>query len=264
MLSRFIILLILLSSCYSPRYVYSPVTQNIPLLSKKKDLKLGAYAAGGLGSNDLRAYKDGSNFGFDIHGAYAFTNHVAVMINFYNRWERNGSDNDIVAGDSIIIKYRRNLVEAGIGYFSSLGQNTAFQFFSGVSSGKFYINESPALGRTSSGRFHFSKVVKIFIQPAIISGMHQNFTAAFSSRFSMVNYSAVQTDYSPSELHDYFLSDLSSSPVFFWEPAMDYSFGFKKIPHIKLEVQIGLAILMNSRFVDYRTVNLGLGITTSL
>ena len=253
------------SSCYSPRYVYSPVTQNIPLVSKKNDLKVAAYFSSGLGSNDLQVYKKGSNLGLDIQGAYAFTNKVAVILNYYNRWEKNGVDNDIVVGDSIGIKYKRNLIEVGLGYYSILNNtNIAFQVFGGIGIGKFTIKETIAQNRTSSGRFHNSDVTILFIQPAIISGFIKNFTAGFSSRFSAIFYNNIMTDYTDSELKQYFLSELSHSPVFFWEPAMDYTYGPKKLPGIRLEMQLGFSILLNSRFVDYRTMNMALGITSDL
>lgn len=260
-----VLIVLFFSSCYSPRYVYSPATQNIPLLCKKNDIKVGGYIATGLNSNDLALYNNASNFGIDLHGAYAFTNHFAGMINYYNRWERNGGDNDVVAGDSITVKYKRNLVEFGGGYFSALeNENSSFQLFAGMAFGKFQINESNAQNRISASRFHNSNITKVFIQPAIISGVHKRFTASFSLRFTMVYYNHISTDYSSSELKTYFLTDLSSSPVFFWEPAMDYVFGFKRFPGVKLDMQTGFSVLINRRFVDYRTINLSLGVTSDL
>ena len=260
-----IIIVIFFSSCYSPRYVYSPVTQNIPMVSKKKDVQAGAFIAGGLSGYKNKGSKGAYNLGMDLHLAYAFTNHFAAMINQSNRWEQNGSNNDVFAGDSIVIKYKRSLTEAGGGYYSSFNNdNTCFQFFAGVALGTFNINESNARNRTTLGRFHHSSIEKIFIQPAIISGMTRNFTTAFSSRFSIVYFDKVTTDYSATELHDYFLSDLSGSPVFFWEPSMTYVFGFKHLHGVKFEGQLGFSVLMNRRFVDYRTMNIAFGVTSDL
>ena len=45
---------------------------------------------------------------------------------------------------------------------------------------------------------------------------------------------------------------------------MDYSIGSKKIKGIRIEMQLGLAVLLNKRFVDYRTLNIGIGITSDL
>ena len=258
-------LMLLLNSCYSPRYVYSPATQNIPLVHKKNDVKVAAYISSGLGSNDFQVYKKSSNIGLDVHTAYAFTNHFAAIINYYNRWEYNGVDNDVIRGDSITINYKRHLFEFGGGYFTMLDSaNTAIQLFGGLGFGNFQINETIARNRTSAGRFHRSTVTEVFIQPVIISGYNKKFTAAFSSRFSAIFYGNIKTDYSDAELKQYFLYGLSPSPVFFWEPAMDYTYGSKKLPGVRIELQIGLSILMNRRFVDYRTINMALGLTSDL
>ena len=78
-----------LYACYSPRYVYSPPTQNIPLLNKKNDLELSAFYAG-----SLNAFKEKDNYnrGFDLQTAWAISNHFAVMLNESARWEKNGGN----------------------------------------------------------------------------------------------------------------------------------------------------------------------------
>lgn len=255
---------IFFSSCYSPRYVYSPVTQNIPLLSQKKDFVSGACFAITSGGKQSLLKENNTSLGSDLHTSYAFTNHFAIMLNQYNRWEKNGTGNDFFSGDSLSIKYKRSLTEIGGGYFTlSNTGNTCLQLFGGFAFGKFDINErSYKLGNNFS-RFHRSGVTKFFIQPAIISGQKKHFTAAFSSRFSAVFYHNIQTDYSNTELDDYFLTGISKSPVIFWEPAMNYIFGFKKLKPIKFQVQTGIAILMNRRFVDYRSFNLGVGVVAN-
>lgn len=259
------LVIFLLASCYTPRYVYSPVTQNIPLIKKKNDLKIAGYLAGGGSGIGNRTSPGAYNLGLDLHTAYAFSNHFAGMVNKYNRWEQNSSNNDVFAGDSILIRYKRSLTEFGAGYYTNLNDNNScFQLFGGFAFGRFMINESVARNRTTSGRFHTSNVHKIFIQPAIISGLSKNFTAAFSSRFSMVYYNKISSDYSDAELKEYFLADLSTTPAFFWEPVMSYVFGFKKLNGIKLETQLGITVLMNRRFIDYRTLNVAVGITSDL
>lgn len=255
------------ASCYSPRYVYSPSTQNIPVLLKKHDVNVEGYFASGGGSskNGYRGSAD-YNLGIDIHSAYAVSNHMAIMLNQYNRWEKNDGANDFNFGDSSVIKYKRGLTEVGTGYFSSLNKaskNSLFQIFAGIAFGKFKINDNSLNNAIHFTRFHYADITKIFLQPAIVVGLQQNFTASFSSRFSEVFYKNISTDYTPIELDNYLLKDLSSSPVFFWEPAMNYSFGFKKFKGFKIDLQTGLAILLNRRFVDYRTINIALGVTAN-
>lgn len=80
----------------------------------------------------------------------------------------------------------------------------------------------------------------------------------------MVYFNKISTDYTQTEQADYFLSDLTHSPVFFWEPAMDYVLGCKKMRGIKIELQVSFSVLMNRRFVDYRTMNFAMGIISDL
>ena len=162
-----------------------------------------------------------------------------------------------------IIKYKRGLTELAAGYFTSLRKDSKksfFQLFAGVAFGKFNLNDNSLNNGIHFSRFHITHITKIFVQPAIIIGQQQNFTASFSSRISEIFYNKINTDYTATELDKYLLNDLSSSPVFFWEPAINYSLGFKKLKGIRVGFQSGFAILINRRFVDYRTINIALGI----
>ena len=261
----YLIALFWFASCYSPRYVYSPSTLNIPALTKKGNVKVAVYGATSAGRTGGLANPSGSSAGTDIQLAYAFNKHFAGMINQYSRWENNQNDNDVFPGDSIFIKYFRNLTEFGLGYFKVLGDsNSIFQVFGGIATGKFTITERNASNNVNFNRFHNSHVTKIFIQPAIIAGVNKNFTGSFASRFSAVYYSNIKTNYTKQEQENYFLTDLSRSPVFFWEPALDFGIGFKKLRGVKFNFQLGLSVLINKRFIDYRTLNFGFGVVSDL
>lgn len=254
---------VLLISCYSPRYVYSPSTQNIPSLSAKKDFTMAGFFAANAGGPHNVGNDPNTSLGLDLHTAYALTNHIALMANQYARWEKNENGNDYFSGDSLSIRYKRSLTEIGAGYFTPIANNsTILQIFAGTAFGKFRIHEKSIKSGSSFTRFHESGVTKLFIQPSLIAGIHRNFTAAFSLRFSAIMYHNIQTDYSAAELDDYFLSGISQSPVFFWEPAMNFTFGFKEIKKIKFQLQAGFSVLMNRRFVDYRSLNFGAGIVS--
>jgi len=56
------------------------------------------------------------------------------------------------------------------------------------------------------------------------------------------------------------LDSISVSPVFFWEPAVNYTFSFKKFP-CKIPAPGSLTVLLNHRFVEHRNTNLGIGAT---
>jgi hypothetical protein len=245
-------------SCYSPRYVYSPVTQNIPTLHKKNDLELAAWYGGSL---NIFKEKGNYNRGFDIHTAWAISNHIAAILNESFRWEKNGGNDSFFPDDSSLLSYKRNFTEIGAGYFSAVGYNEKMQFqlFGGAAFGSSNIADDYISNNVHTNKYHNSSVTKVFIQPAIIYNPVKYFSGALSSRFTEVIFTHIRTNYTPTELDNYILDSLTVSPVFFWEPAVSYTFGFKKIP-VKLRIQGSISILLNHRFVEHRTGNLGLGI----
>jgi hypothetical protein len=259
---KVIILLFFISlcmfSCYSPRYVYSPTTQNISLLHKKNDLEFSGFYAG-----SINAFKEKGNHnnGFDIHSSWALSNHFAVMLNESFRWEKNGGNASFFPNDSSLLSYKRNFTEIGAGYFTPGHDNEKMQFqiFGGVAFGSSNISDDFISNNVHTNKYHNSSVTNFFIQPAIIYNPVKNFSAALGSRFTEVVFTHIHTNYTPAELDNYILDSLTVSPVFFWEPAVSYTFGFKKLP-LKLRIQGSISILLNHRFVEHRTGNLGLGI----
>lgn len=83
--------------------------------------------------------------------------------------------------------------------------------------------------------------------------------AALSQRISMLCFTKIKTDYTNTELSNYFLDNLSHGAVLFWEPAFVNNFSFKKLPGIMLEYQLGASLLLNHKFVDARSFNFSAG-----
>jgi hypothetical protein len=254
-----------LSSCYTPRYMYSPTNTNVPNLTRKGDSKLAAYYASGLKTRitDNDVTRDRSSFrnhGFDIQGAYAVTNHIGLVASHSNRYEKN-SGNFANTVDSAIITYRRRVTELGVGYFGRFAKNKSlFQLFAGYSFGRFSLADE---GRdVSSGlytRFHTTTVKKIFLQQAIQADLSAYFTTSFANRFNFVFFSNIRTDYTPQEQEAYLLNNLDGRVSVFWEPAIINNFGFKKLPGLRFEAQLGFASLISRKFIDYRSVNISIG-----
>ena len=258
---NFLLFLISISffACYSPRYVYSPATQNIPLLNKKNDIELSAFYAGSI---NVFQGKGNYNRGFDLQTAWAITNHVAFMINESARWEKNGGNDSFFPADSSLLSYKRNFTEFGVGYFSSGKKNTKLQIqaFGGAAFGSSKIFDDFISNNTHENKYHHSNVTKLFVQPALIYSPFKNFYTALSSRFTEVVFTHVSTNYNQQQLNNYLLDSITVSPVFFWEPAVSYLFALKKIP-LKFQLQASLTVLLNHRFIEHRNSNIGLGIT---
>jgi hypothetical protein len=238
-----------LFSCYTPRYVYSPAAHNVPVLVKKGDSKLAANYSVNM------AEEAG---GYDLQGAYAFTNHWALQLNYFKRTEKNSGDFSSAISDSTVI---------AVGYFHSLNERQLvfFQVFAGAGFGKFGFTD---VGRDATGlyrsRYHNMDIAKIFIQPALMVKSRGSFAASLSSRYSVIYFKNIKTDYSVTDLENYTLDSLNASPRLFWEPAMVFTFGYKKLPGISFEFQNGFSFLMSRRFVDYRSFNFSAGLVFDL
>ena len=260
---------VFLFSCYTPRYVYSPSAHNVPVLVKKGDSKLAFNYSINLADNTVKdnVSTRGKARGYDLQTAYAFTNHWAVQLNYFNRKERNAGDFDNNLKDSVVINYKRNLTEIGAGYFHALNDNkqAIVQIFAGIGFGKFSFTDN---GRDRNSvyrnRFHAANITKLFIQPAFTVRSKKKFAASFSSRHSIIFFKNISTDYTVTELDNYKLDSLSYNPRVFWEPSVINTFGFKKLPGIQFEFQLGLAFLVSRRFVDARAFNFSTGLLFDL
>ena len=244
-------------ACYSPRYIYSPPTQNIPLLSKKNDVELVGFLC-----RRYKAFKEKGNYirGFDIHTAWAISNHFAVMLNESVRWEKNGGNDSFFQSDSSSLSYKRNFIEAGAGYFTSVGNNKKMQFqvFGGAAFGSSKISDDFISNNIQLSKHHYSRVTKIFIQPALIYIPFKKFSTALSSRFTEVLFTHIRTNYTSAELNNYILDSISVSPVFFWEPAVSYTFGFKKFP-VKFRLQGSIICFTQSSLCGTPQYKIGIG-----
>ncbi|MEO8765918.1 MAG: hypothetical protein ABI416_16575 [Ginsengibacter sp.] len=248
---------VIVSACYSPRYIYSPPTQNIPLLTKKNDLQVSGFYAG-----SLNTFKEKGNYnrGFDLHSAWAVSNHFAIMLNESARWEKNGGNDSFFPNDSSHLSYKRNFTEAGAGYFTSPAENIdlQFQLFAGAAFGASKIYDDFVSNNVTVKKYHYSRVTKFFIQPAVTYSLFKNSSTGLSLRFTAVSFTHIRTNYTFEELDNYILDSIGVTPVFFWEPAVDYTVSFRKFP-IKFQLQGSLTILLNHRFVEHRNANVALG-----
>ena len=248
-------------SCYTPRYIYGPPTQNIPGIDKKNDVELSANYGTSI---DIFHSKGNYNRGLDLHTAWAFINHFAIMLNENFRWESNSTNDTYFQRDSSFLTYKRNFTEMAAGYFTSMKKNEKmqFQFFAGAAFGSSKISDDFFSNSILTKKYHQSRVTKLFIQPAFIYKPGHNFNAALSTRFTEILFSHIRTNYTSIELNNYLLDSLTLSPVFFWEPALTYTFGFKKFP-FKFRLQGSVSVLLNHRFVEHRSSNIGIGLVSN-
>ncbi len=260
--------MLLFSSCYTPRYVYSPSAHNVPLLAKKGDSKIGLNYSSNLPGRrtiDGQVFR-GRSHGTDLQAAYAISSKLALQANYFSRSEKNGGNYSTTL-DSAVIRYRRKLTELGAGYYTKLNRENSliFQLFAGVGFGNFsFTDAGKDRNQVFYTRFHRAGISKFYLQPAFQYQNKKRIAASLSSRFSVINFRNIETDYTTQEQANFELDRLSSSPVVFWEPAFVNTFGFKKLPGFFLEYQAGLSLLTSRRFVDARSFNFSVGFHSDL
>ncbi len=245
--------------------MYSPAATNVPILTKKGDSKLAAYYSNStFGGRDIKKI---NSFGFDAQAAYAVNKHWLLMINQSYRYEKTSDDFETYVPDSSFIRYKRSLTEIGGGYFTAMNDSSKLfvQFTGGIGFGKFGFDDN---GRDAVGgyysRFHRSNVTKLFFQPALQLRFSKSFTSSFASRFVVLWYHSIKTNYTEAEQNSYLLNGLTASPRTFWEPAIINNFSFNKLPALEFELQFGFAALISRRFIDYRAVNISAGLIINI
>lgn len=261
----FLGLIVLLTACNTPRYMYSPAAQNVPVLVKAGDSKLGANYSSDLSGNPFTTTSGevdhNKSEGYDLQGAVAITDHFAIQAQYFKRNESN--HNQDIYYDSSSVRYKRELTEFGIGFFRSMHRRDKimFQVFAGVGKGRFSFTD---IGKDQNSltyhRFHQADVLKLYIQPAFQFRIRDNFALAISTRFSTLKFSHIKTDYSQTELDDYRLDRLEPDFHSFWEPCFTNTFGFNKLPGVKFEYQFGTSVRVSDREINYRSFNFSAGV----
>ena len=202
-----LVLIALLLVCFSScKIMYIPNTQNIPMLEEKGDIKLD------IGNKDMQL-------------AYGISNHVGIMANgYYNKNEWS-----VVSGtfDNQYLS-KRSLIEGGVGYYTTLGENGRFEIYSGAGYGNVSYNYDLVDNGTLTETNTFGiNMMRIFFQPAI--GLQtDNLGFAFSTRLVSVNFLNVDTvGYTQTELEAEGLHELEDDMFIFIEPAITLRLGIK-------------------------------------
>jgi len=264
-----ILLIFIEASCYTPRYVYSPSAHNVPVFEKKGDSKIAFNYSSNIGSRNSEGSRVHINHssGMDLQAAVALNKHWSAQLSYYNRKEKNDGDYSSSNLDRIVVRYNRNLAEAGVGYTRVMGKNgkLGYQIYGGIGFGKFrmFDNGKDASAQTFN-RYFNTRVNKYYLQPAIIMRPSPTMAIIFSSRVSLLKFHSMHTDYNETELNNFKLDSIGYKPVLFWEPAFVHHFNLKKIPGLGFEYQLGLALLSSRNFVDARPFNFSAGLVLDL
>lgn len=250
-----ILVITILSSCTTYRYIYTASPPNNPYFSQKGESKVAAYYSA-AGSNDKASGHTAS--GWDLQGAYAIGNHWALTTSYLNRRERDNYN--FGRNESSSISYKRNLFDIGAGYFLVPDKVKYFSFnlYGGMAFGEFSFVDD----RTYSSRFHNSSITKSYFQPSVNFMPTPNFRMSFGTKFSFVHYGNIQTSYTPDEIQSLSLNRIANNTIPFVEPALNIQFGLRKYPWVKMDYTLSgtnRPFRYENTYLDSRTSNVSIG-----
>lgn len=259
-LTFFIVLLLAITSCKSPRFVHSPVAVNNPFFTKANDSKLGASISSGSHSGDVGNVTNKVR-GADIMGAYAITNHIALAGSYHYRNERNYYlPYRSSPFDTSLVNYKRRIWEAGAGYFTFLNKSNTItaNIYIGGGSATYNIKDEGTEGAVKYSRFHESKPFKIYVQPGI-NFITEQVRIGTTLRFNILTYKKVVTNYSNEELAALHLDELSNKTLLFPELSLTAAYRFPRYPWISIEGQVSVNF-NDDMYYRSRTMNASAGL----
>lgn len=165
----FLLIAFILTSC---QLMYMPTINQAPMLSQKGELKASATM--------------GSYLNFEIHSAYAITDHIGIMANgnYYSNRVLNQNKN-------YTIEQSNYGSDIGLGYFTRFNTSGKFEIYGGAGMGR--INGQATNQTTNEHESVSGNMNRFFLQPALggvfnslfLKDMQNEYIVAL--RFSGVN-----------------------------------------------------------------------------
>ncbi|MCW3468046.1 hypothetical protein [Chitinophaga nivalis] len=235
---QFILLLIAVGIVSCNRHIYVPNTVNVPLLKEKHEFKASISPT-------------------NLQTAFALTDNLAIMANGQYVYRFDFSDRSDEQGLFVDNQTRGGVVEGAIGFFKPFGpkKQMVFDAFAGYGMGSFKtftIDKNDNPDANANDYLLKNRFSKVFIQPSI-GFVHPVVEAAFSSRFSMLNFynntigpKAFENDATGKSNFQH----INSQSNFFYEPAFTFRVGYK---YVKFQLQLQASIpITNSDYREYK------------
>lgn len=262
----------LMQSCYSPRYVYSPAAPLIPAITKKGQVSFTAGYSTNVGGdrskNENNKKTSTRSTGLDLQAAVALNKHWMVIGSFNYRSEQNHGNTIYNNSDSMIVRYKRNELMMGSGYYHTFGGDSSLtlHILAGYGFGRSSFTDRGRMqGDDNWDRYFKFRPGRYFIQPGIVKNTERfRMQGGLVSRLSMVKFRKVQTNYTESERNIFYINGLQNRTYFFWEPGTNIRWQVNKKLPMYLEAFAGISVLLDKSFIDYRSHVVGVGITYKL
>ena len=244
------IICVTIVSCRTPRYIYSPAPPNNPYFREKGESKLAVYYSTGGDANELAAEY---NNGYDVQGAYAISNHVALTADFFKRNEKDSISNyDRTYFDRSVVRYNRHITSFGGGFYGDLFDKHIYcNIYGGVGFGKYSFSDNGIDNGTFYTRDYKSHMTKWYIQPSI-NFFSKYLRTGLIGKMCWVHFDNISTSYTPAELVYLNLDRLPGRTLIFFEASWNLQATFKNMNWMFIEG----SITASTDPFDRNTVNL--------
>lgn len=215
----FFTLCLLCSCAIIERRIYAPTQINTPSLQKKNDHNFSASVS--------------TPSGFDLNGAFALTNRLAIIGGVFNYKNKDGEKDYSIFStqrDSSLLTYKHRGFHIGAGGYFPLTKFTSsslsLSFFGTFTKGDFEMTESlftTANPGVEKKNFYNSDIKRWALQSSLhfySKHIHQ----AITTRYNYVGYFNVETDYTSAEQFSYNLPPDAYSR---WSSFIDFGFDTK-------------------------------------
>ncbi len=230
----FIVLSLAISSC-TPTF-YMPDTQNVPLLSAKKQTHIAGAGNGDM-INLQVAHATGDNFGVMLNGALV-----------PDKVDENGNGG------------KGSYVELGGGYFTPLSDNLLFEVYGLAGFGSMRnVNASSANSNPGTTGVFESNITRISLQPAL-GFTSKYFSAAVSGRIASLNYMNPKGSL-VWEGEEQVAKISQKSNYLLMEPALTLRAG---LPKVKVQYQLIGSFNLTNKDFPQQTSSSSLGLVLSL
>lgn len=230
---------LVITSCQVPRYIYAPSVNPTPFLEEKGDAEASVYYSGSPANSSTNKT---INEAVDAQAAYAITPELAITGNFTWRNEKESyrysqgiTNYDIF--DSSVVKYKRRMMEVGIGYFAALNKKKTLytSVYTGIGLGKFSIRDQ-GLDDNSVGysRMYENRMFKWYLQPVLSLHAGKWIRLAYALRFSYVRYGWPSSSYTDHEYEYFEFKRIQKRWVGFVEPSAQLQFIIPELNWLRL------------------------------
>ena len=256
---------IAITSCNSPRFIYSPPPANVAYFKNKGDYKVATYISTGKAIFN-KTRRDYQNSGFDIQGAYAITDHWLINGSIYNRKEQDSYGSQFNIFDTSTINYKRQLFEIGGGFYTPLNADklVIINLVANIGFGKFNLNDNGSINASIYQRYFDNNITKFSLQPSINVMPSEFFQFSVAARLNFVHFGGTNTNYTTIELTGLRLNELNGTTVQFFEPTINAEIGIPGVEWLKISLSNTLCFRLNRNYVENRLFNASIGLSFQL